>query len=474
MNEEPGDLARRAKVLVVDDDPIFSAVMSDLLTELGHYSQVCRRIDQCREALGSRTFDLLLLDVGLPDGSGLDVLPWIRKNPDSPEIIIITGEGDAAGAELALKSGVWDYLQKTDVWQRIQLAISRALEHRQARRSRHWVKALNRPGIVGESVKIKESIDLLAKAAATDYNVLVTGETGTGKELFAQAIHLNSVRSNKPLVTVDCTSIHEDLAKSELFGHKRGAFTGAEQSFEGLIKSADGGTLFLDEVGELPPHLQKTFLRVLQNRSFRPVGGIKEVEIDFRLIAATNQDIDLLVKDGGFRGDLFFRLQSLRIHLPSLRERREDIPTLVQHYLTRLSQKRQVAKAVSPEFLEALASYEWPGNVRELVHAVESAVAMSLGQPLLLVQHLPLMIRIAWTRRGIDSGADSKEKESAITSSSSDFPRLRDYRRRMDAEYLKELIKFTNRDMNEASKIAGVSVSRLYGLLRECGLNDPS
>ena len=272
---------------------------------------------------------MILLDVGLPDGNGLDAIARIQKAESRPQIIIITASGDQNGAELAIRNGAWDYIQKPASVHDMALSIIRAIQYREERKGKRQgagaPRLLKLDGIVGNCPKMKERFELVAQAADTETNVLITGETGTGKELFASAIHNNSLRAKKPFVVVDCSALPETLVESILFGHDKGAFTGAQKAREGLIKQADGGTLFLDEVGELPFPVQKAFLRVLQERRFRPVGTGAEISSDFRLIAATNRDLQKLVLEGVFRDDFLFRLRSFIIELPPLREREEDI-----------------------------------------------------------------------------------------------------------------------------------------------------
>jgi two-component system NtrC family response regulator len=321
---------------------------------------------------------------------------------------------------------------------------------------------------------IRACLDSVAQAADSEANVLITGETGTGKELFARAIHENSPRADKNFVVVDCASLPEQLVESALFGHKKGAFTGAEKSASGLIKQADGGTLFLDEVGELTLTLQKAFLRVLQERRFRPVGSNKEVESNFRLEAATNRRLDQMVKKGQFRNDLLYRLQGVNIELPPLRERPEDIEELVVQYMTKICRSYgSEIKGISPDFFEALCAYKWPGNVRELISTLEGAVSEARHEPTLFVKHLPTYIRIHIAR----ASADKRPKDHLIKSSKKSAsplsipPRYRDFRESVLAEaekkYLQNLIAFTHGSVKKACQISGLGRTRLYTLMKK-------
>jgi DNA-binding NtrC family response regulator len=275
--------------------------------------------------VATNAYDVIFLDVRLPDGIGLDAIQKIKANSSAPEVVIITGEGDPNGAELAIQYGAWDYIEKPPSVQSVILPLVRALQYRTEKKDAQKPLMIKRDNIIGNSPQLLRSLKKLARAAQSQASVLIEGETGTGKELFAMAIHQSSSRSGKNFVVVDCAALPETLVESVLFGHAKGAFTGADQAKEGLVKQADQGTLFLDEIGELPLSLQKAFLRVLQEQRFRPIGGGSEVNSDFRLIAATNRDLDRMVQEKQFRQDLLFRIRSLVITLPPLRERPEDI-----------------------------------------------------------------------------------------------------------------------------------------------------
>ncbi|MCG8635632.1 MAG: sigma-54 dependent transcriptional regulator [Desulfobacterales bacterium] len=456
--------ADQAGILIVDDDPVFCRMLEDLLQRMGLKSTICHRLDACKEKLSGAVFDLVLLDVGLPDGSGLSILPWIRGLASAPEVIIITGEGDADGAEMAVHNGAWDYLLKTAAFERINLTITRALSHHRTTVELRALKTLDPCGIVGNSTSLQRSLDLLSQAAHNDFNVLITGETGTGKELFARAIHANSGRAAGRMIVVDCAALPQNLVESVLFGHVKGAFTGADKDAPGLFRDADGGTLFMDEVGELPMDLQRIFLRVLQEKSFRPVGAGREIPSNFRLIAATNKDLDQLVGQGKFREDLLFRLRAMSLHLPPLRERIEDLGLLSDHILGEIS---QTPPQISGEFVRALEAYGWPGNIRELKHVLQGAVAASMGQGRLIIQHLPPGLRAMVARQGL-------ERDSLGQTGPDDQPvsltGIREFRQAQDKKYLRLLVETFKGDMPGAAQKAGLSLSRLYSLLREHGL----
>ena len=387
-------------VLIIDDDEIFAKMLSALVKSLGHEATYALTLKDGLRVAATGRADVVFLDVRLPDGTGLEVLPKIREIPSPPEVIIITGAGDPDGAELAIKNGAWDYIEKLFSTERITLSLVRALEYREGKKARKPV-ALKLEGIIGSGPKMRACFDLLAQAANSEANVLLYGETGTGKELFARAIHANSPRASRNFVVVDCAALPENLIESALFGHEKGAFTGADKAQIGLVKQADGGTLFLDEVGELPPVMQKAFLRVLQERRFRPLGG-REQESDFRLVAATNRDLPQMVKSGQFRKDLLFRLQAITFNLPPLRELRKDFREISLYHLDRLCQKYGLSpKGFSPDFFEALEAHNWPGNVRELINTLDKALAEARFDPVLFPRHLPLHIRVMVTRAAV-------------------------------------------------------------------------
>lgn len=454
-------------ILIIDDDQLICETIADAVRGLGHEAASALTLKEGLENARSHDYDVIFLDVRMPDGNGLHVLPRLREAGIPPEIIIITGYGDRAGPELAIKNGAWDYIQKPFSKKEMILPLMRALQYRQEKKAKKPLMALKLDGIVGSSPRMKACYDLLAQAAQSDVNVLITGETGTGKELFARAIHENSPRSFHNLVVVDCTSLPETLVESMLFGHEKGAFTGADKPQSGLIKHADQGTLFLDEVGELPPALQKSFLRVLHERRFRPLGSHREIASDFRLVAATHRNLEQMVQQGQFRQDLLFRLRSLTIDLPPLRERAEDLKELVLYYMAKLWEKQGMGtKGLSPEFLETLMGHNWPGNVRELVNALERALTAAYWEPILIPQHLPPHIRIQVALSAFKK-MDTPEAQPPLKTRAENIPRLRHFLEEMKQEYLQNLVAVTGHDLQAACRLSGMSRSSLYGHLQK-------
>jgi len=463
-----------AKILIVDDDRIVCNVMTGVLERQGHRVQTSATLAAGIEAVRLHDFDIVFLDVQLPDGNGLEQLPDIQTGASEPEVIIITGHADPEGVEASIRCNAWDYIQKPIRVESIQLAVSRALQYRKEKEGGSSPQPLDRKGIVGESAAIRSCLDMVARAAAGRANILITGETGTGKELFARAIHRNSPRCRNNFVVVDCGCLPDTLIESLLFGHTRGAFTGADQSEEGFIKHADGGTLFLDEIGELPPATQKAFLRVLQERRFIPVGGSREVSSDFRLVAATNRNLEQMAQEGEFRDDLLFRLKSVTVELPPLRERIEDLKDLSIQHIRFLCDNQGIGlKGFSPEFFEVLSAYSWPGNVRELYGALEHALAQAFFEQTIFPKHLPESIRIAVAKSSFRRAA---HKETAADSEYDFFdagplPSWRDFRRKWIIEgekrYLENLAAKSRGNVKEAARYSGLSSPRLYELLRK-------
>ncbi|MHB8091440.1 MAG: sigma-54-dependent transcriptional regulator [Syntrophales bacterium] len=458
-----------AHILIIDDDEILSNMLAEVVTDMGHIvSRAFTLCDGIKEAAAGH-FAVILLDVNLPDGNGLTKIPTFRDLCGSTEIIIITAYGDRNGAELALNNGVWDYLQKTASISDIKLSLSRAIQYAEANQRKPPIPSgIELEGIVGTSNPLKICFGRLAQAARSDANVLITGETGTGKELFARAVHRNSRRASGPFITVDCASLTPTLVESQLFGHEKGAFTGADRKMDGMILQADGGILFLDEIGELPLHIQNAFLRVLQERHFRPVGGRDEIASDFRTLAATNRDLDAMVTAGTFRSDLLYRLRGLVIALPPLREHPEDITELASFYTAKLCNRYGIAiKGISPDFIKLVLAYEWPGNVRDLVNVLESAIATAFDEPMLYPKHLPTNIRLRFTSVGSGQPTEDPFPQS--------LPALKNVRestvREAEYQYLRKLMLLTKRDIGEGCRISGLSRPQLYAQLKKHNLS---
>ncbi|MEF3698010.1 sigma-54-dependent transcriptional regulator [Desulfolutivibrio sp.] len=464
-----------ANILLIDDDVSFCRALEAVISEMNLHVESAHTLAEGLKKIRHGGWDVIILDVVLPDGNGLDAIPEIRQFPEQPEIIILTGSGDPDGAELAIKSGAWDYITKPPTMNKIRLPVVRAVEYHAQKASQKTTGALSRDAIIGCSKALEACLDMVSRAAKCSSNVLVTGETGTGKELIARCIHENSARRAGPFVVVDCAALPEHLVESMLFGHEKGAFTTADKKHTGLIRQAHGGTLFLDEVGEMPVGLQKAFLRVLQEHRFRPVGGMHEEESDFRVVAATNRDLEQNVVDWKFRQDLLFRLRGIAVNLPPLRERTGDIEALSRHFLEKQTKKdKGKPKRISSEFWGALLEYRWPGNVRELINALDCALASAENDSVLYPRHLPINIRATLARMSVNEercGADLDPMEERIVFNPENFPTLKDFRSealaRVEHRYLAELVRVSEGRIQRACALSGLSRARLYALMKQ-------
>lgn len=469
-----------SRVLIIDDDPELCRLLSAKLDLLGHRSATAMTLgDGLREA-AQAPYDVVYLDIGMPDGNGLSSIPAIRAAQSSPEVIIITGDPTMSGARRAIESGAWDYVEKGSSLDELILPLMRALQYRRETDRARAPLSLKREKIIGHSSGLVNCLDQVAQAAGSTAPVLISGETGTGKEIFATTVHENSDRQNGNFVVIDCAAIPETLVESHLFGHRAGSFTGATQHHTGLIKEADGGTLFLDEVGELSLDVQKSFLRVLQEQRFRRVGGKRMIHSDFRLIAATNRDLEEMVNQGGFRADLLFRLQSITINLPPLRERGKDITELAMWRSGRYSLDHdQESKGLSPELLAALHAYQWPGNIRELFNAIDQAHVAAGQGPTLFAFHLPPKIRLKTLESNLrqPAGGSPVSDPGFGPDPALPLPSLKDGREaaiaRYEAEYLRRLMTQVRWNVKEACGLAKVSRPRLYELLKKHAISRP-
>jgi two-component system NtrC family response regulator len=370
-------------ILVVDDEEPQRRVLAGFLRKAGYEVETRASAEEALEVVAARTVDLVLTDLRMPGGSGVELLDAVRGvNPEVP-VVVMTAYGTVASAVDAMKRGAADYLAKPVDLDELEVLVARTLERRalvsENRALREQVESRYRlAGLETGNGRMQEAINMAARAAASRATILVHGESGTGKELLARAIHYASPRRRGPLVAVNVAALPETLLESELFGHERGAFTGADREHRGRFELADGGTLFLDEIGDLPRGTQVKLLRVLQEQAFERLGGTRAIKVDVRLVAATHRDLPAMVKSGDFREDLYFRLNVVAITLPPLRERREDVPLLVDHFLRRFADEGR-ARAVSREAMDLLLKHDYPGNVRELENLVHRAVVLARG-----------------------------------------------------------------------------------------------
>jgi two-component system response regulator PilR (NtrC family) len=383
------------RVLIVDDEASLLEFLSLFFEEEGYGVATAASMADARARLGEGDYDLVLCDILMPDGNGIDLVREIKAEDPHAAVIVMTAYSSDKTAIEAMKAGAYDYIPKPFDVEELRVMAQKALERTALEEQNLYLRRelegkYTFSNIIGSSRRMQEIFRLVERVARTSSTVLVHGESGTGKELIARAIHFASPRAEARFLSINCGALPENLLESELFGHVRGAFTGAVREKKGLFQEADRGTLFLDEIGEMTPAMQVKLLRALQERTVRPVGGNREEAVDVRIIAATNQDLETLIDGGEFREDLYYRINVIPLHLPPLRQRREDIPLLVEHFLKKFSEEMDLGepRRISVEAMRVLEAYPWPGNVRELENAIERAVALS-PEPTLTTRDLP-------------------------------------------------------------------------------------
>jgi DNA-binding NtrC family response regulator len=386
-------------LLIVDDDRGVREACRNVAHNLGFEPQVAESAEQAYRILENRGADVILLDLKMPGARGLEALHTIRKSNPEAAVIVVTGCGTIQSAVQAMKDGAYDYVTKPFSLEELRLLLDRVAGHLKLKTEnrvlRESIKTRQGFGnIVGRAPEMEKLYRIIAKASQSTHPVLILGESGTGKELVAKSLHFTGPNRTKPFIPVDCGSLVPTLIESELFGHVRGAFTGATHPKDGLLAIADGGTVFLDEIGELPIDLQSKLLRAIQEKEIRPVGSVRQTPINVRILAATNRDLETAVNQGTFRRDLFFRLNVLTLRIPPLRERRQDIPMLVAHVLDRVGRDTGTERTISDGALKVLLNYDWPGNVRELENCIERACALSSADEV-QVRDLPTNVHSA-------------------------------------------------------------------------------
>src|SRR6184192_3137975 len=391
--------ANLLNLMIVDDERAIREVCRDVAQTLGFHTSIADSAEHAYRVLESNAIDVVLLDLKLPGAGGLEALHQIRERRPDVVIIVVTGYGTVQSAVQAMKNGAYDYVTKPFSMEELRLLLERVSSHlklkTENRMLREKIKSKQGFGsIVGRAPEMEKLYRIIAKAAQSTHPVLILGESGTGKEMVARSIHFSGPFRDKPFIPVDCGSLVPTLIESELFGYVKGAFTGANKSKDGLLALAQGGTVFLDEIAELTPELQAKLLRALQEKEIRPVGGTKTVAIEVRILAATNRNLETMVAQGSFRKDLYFRLNVLALRIPPLRERKQDIPLLVGHFLERLARTTGSNRAVSDEALRMMLNYDWPGNIREMENCLDRASALSSG-PVLHSADLPSALQNA-------------------------------------------------------------------------------
>jgi len=436
------------QVLIVDDEQPIRRLVEK---ELGSERRCITAVGSVREALAAfnrETFDVVLLDMRLPDGDGIELLAKLQERTPEVQVIIITGYGDVDNAVKAMKLGAYDYIGKPFDLDRLTLIVEKAFQRTCLQRENRLLRSTQppqaSPKLVGHSSALENVRFLIRKVAPARVPVLVTGESGTGKNVVARLIHEQSDRRDRPLITKNCGTLQKDLLRSELFGYRKGAFTGAHESYEGILSLANGGTLFLDEIGELPPEVQSALLRVIENQTFRRVGEKDQKKVDVRFIFATNRDLNAEVEAGRFSEAMYHRLNVFNIALPSLRSRREDLPALIEYFLGRLSPGDHMVR-LTDRALQCLMAYEWPGNVRELQNVLERGIILSEGE-LITEQYLPLDL----TGRTADIPADG--------------PLLS--LKAVERQHILAVLQYAEGSRTRAAKILGIGRKTLYRKLQ--------
>lgn len=439
----------QGSILIIDDEEQLRKLLSRIIGLEGYRVEQVGTLKEGASILKRKDIDILLCDVKLPDGNGVDFVKYTKKNFPLIEIILLTAYGNIADGVQAIKNGAFDYITKGNDNDRILPLLSQAMEkvttQKKAAIKINTQSIASFDSIVGESQSIQQAIALAKKIAPTDASVLLLGETGTGKEVFANAIHASSKRKNNPFIALNCSAFAKDLLESELFGHKAGAFTGASKDKKGLIETADGGTLFLDEIGELHPDLQAKLLRVLENGEYIKLGDTRISKVDIRLIAATNRSLEKEIEAGYFREDLYYRLNTFTIQLPPLRERLKDIETLSELYLNQFSLQEGKQFQLSSDALKMLQSYSWKGNIRELRNVIQRAVILTDG-PLILPEHLPYELQ---------QQATTPNPISLVA---------------VEKQHIQKILAYTGGNKTQAAKLLGIGLVTLYRKLEEYGL----
>ena len=443
-------------ILLVDDDAAFREVMAGELNRLGYGVTAVSSGEEAVRWVAASEPDVVLLDLRLPAMGGLETLTAIHAESPAAEVIMLTGHGSIDTAIESIRMGAFDYVIKPCPLDELDVRIQRALERRALRhRANVLERGLTPPDLgssfIGNSPEFQRLLGVITRIAPSDATVLITGETGAGKERVAKLIHARSSRSGRPFVVVECAALQDSLLQSELFGHERGAFTGAERAKPGLFEVAHGGTIFLDEIGEISPAVQTKLLRVLDTSTFRHVGGTREIRVDVRVITATNRDVPAMVRQGHFREDLFYRLSTISVEVPPLRARGTDVDLLAQHFATVLNERFGSSKAISKEALELLRRHNWPGNVRELLHVVEAALVLCEGS-CVRPEHLPAALR-----------GPAPVKQANSSGANASLPTLQEAER----THIRSALEASKGHRGNAARILGISERNLYRKLRE-------
>ncbi|MHC1711330.1 MAG: sigma-54-dependent transcriptional regulator [Solidesulfovibrio sp.] len=459
-----------SRILIIDDDVFIRNSLARCFADMDHETLTAGSLGE-GIPLAEAGVDVIYLDLDLPDGDGQKAIETLAATRAHPEIIVITGLGDNYGAKETLACGAWDYIPKPASPHAIKASLQSALNYRREHRSGPAKPAFDACGIIGDALSLQRAKGLIARAAESDASVLILGETGVGKGLAARAIHANSRRKDRPFIVVDCSNLTESLVESVLYGHVKGSFTGAHADRKGLVAEADGGTLFLDEVGELPLALQKSFLRVLQEHRFRAVGSSKEQTSDFRLVTATNRDLEAMTRNGKFRSDLLFRLHTVEVRLPALRDRSGDVAKLAEHFTNATCNRYALPpKTLSPQLMTVLAGHTWPGNIRELGNVLEATVIEAGQDAMLYPKHLPSHIRVSFLSKGNKKAGATAPQAARRDANTGTIQSYEAYKASCDRAYFEKIMDACAYDVSKASRLSGLSVPSIYRHLGLAGI----
>ena len=466
---QPAESAGRLYLLVVDPDPAVRSACAEIAESLGYAVESTGEMSQARTLLRGRAADIVLVNLPYGSSQGLELVAEVKLLYPDTSVIAMTSSSSVNAAVEAMRCGACDYLTKPFAMDELSTVLDRAsashMTDTATRQLRERLRLSQGLGsMIGRSAEMEKLYRILSKVAQTSHPVLVLGESGTGKELVARTIHAYGPNAQKPFLPVDCGSLVPTLIESELFGYVKGAFTGANRSKDGLLVSAEGGTVFLDEIGELSLDLQAKLLRALQEKEVRPVGANHRVPIKARIVAATNRDLAAMVEKGTFRKDLFYRLNVVNLRLPSLRDRREDIPLLAAHFLDRISREHGRKFTLSDEVLRTMLRYDWPGNVRELENSVERACALSSG-PILHLGDMPTQLQ----NQGLEAWRTTAVGEPAPQAAAPELKTLAD----LERDAILNAIRTLNGDKLQAARLLGIGKTTLYRKLKEYGIADP-
>ena len=449
----------RLSVLIVDDEEDILNILKFILTKEGYQVDTALDGKQALQLFKKGSYDIVLTDLRMPEMDGIELLQRIKEIRPETEVLIMTAYASIESAVLAMKKGAADYIVKPFLNEDVKMRIARVAEHIKLKRDVEVLKQqisqkLETTYFLGTSPQVQKLLSLIEQIAPTKSNVLILGESGTGKSLIAELIHKNSPRRDGPFISINCAAIPETLLEAELFGYKKGAFTGAVSDKKGLIELANGGTLFLDEIGDLPLGLQAKLLKFLETYEFIPLGDIHKKHVDIRLISATNKDLEKLIKEGKFREDLYYRLSVIELRIPPLRERKEDIPVLVYYFIEQVSKHyNKTVKGITNEALSCLLNYDWPGNVRELKNVIERAVILARDE---YIRPQDLPEKIFKTSPSLELGVGKSLKDA-----------LEEYEKLI----ILNTLKFCNYDKEKSAEVLGIDLATLYRKLKKFGIN---